>query len=437
MGHDRYDVIIVGAGPAGSTAAKICADNNLSVALIEKGKFPGSKNMFGGSIFRPSLEEIIPDYLETAPLERKVIREVLYFMETDSVVEMGFTSFKFAQPPYNTFTIIRSRFDRWLAGIAEKAGAHLMNSTLVEDLLYEQSGPLAGKKVVGVILEDGQKIYSDIVILAEGAMADLTRKAGLRKKNSTDLFTLYVKELIALPEEIINARFNLEKDEGMNIGMVGYPTAGAIGKGGIWVNKDTISIIVGAYLNQLIKNGLNPYQLLCRLKEHPSIKRLIEGGITVQYMSKIIPKGGYDNIPELFDDGVLVAGDAGMLVSGRHGTDAAMLSGKYAAETAVQAKARGDFSKKALSAYEGKINNSFFYQNLKINRKAADYYKKYPDADFLISKILNEITFEFFKEDNKTQEEKLQMMFEKLRHIQPLTKSVKDFYNAALNWRFY
>lgn len=437
MGHDRYDVIIVGAGPAGSTAAKICADNNLSVALIEKGEFPGSKNMFGGSIFRPSLEEIIPDYLETAPLERKVIREVLYFMETDSVVEMGFTSFKFAQPPYNTFTIIRSRFDRWLAGIAEKAGAHLMNSTLVEDLLYEQSGPLAGKKVVGVILEDGQKIYSDIVILAEGAMADLTRKAGLRKKNSTDLFTLYVKELIALPEEVINARFNLEKDEGMNIGMVGYPTAGAIGKGGIWVNKDTISIIVGAYLNQLIKNGLNPYQLLCRLKEHPSIKRLIEGGITVQYMSKIIPKGGYDNIPELFDDGVLVAGDAGMLVSGRHGTDAAMLSGKYAAETAVQAKARGDFSKKALSAYEGKINNSFFYQNLKINRKAADYYKKYPDADFLISKILNEITYEFFKEGMQTQEEKLQMMLEKLKQIQPLTKSAKDFYNAALNWRFY
>ena len=54
-----------------------------------------------------------------------------------------------------------------------------------------------------------------------------------------------------------------------------------------------------------------------------------------------------------------------------------------------------------------------------------------------MSKILNENTFEFFKEDNKTQEEKLQMMFEKLRHIQPLTKSVKDFYNAALNWRFY
>ena len=43
MGHDRYDVIIVGAGPAGSTAAKICAESNLSVALIEKGEYPAVK----------------------------------------------------------------------------------------------------------------------------------------------------------------------------------------------------------------------------------------------------------------------------------------------------------------------------------------------------------------------------------------------------------
>lgn len=437
MGHDRYDVIIVGAGPAGSTAAKICAESNLSVALIEKGEYPGSKNMFGGSVFRAALEEIIPDFLEKAPIERKVIREVLFFMEADSVVEIGFTSYKFAQPPYNTFTVIRSRFDRWLAGMAEEAGAHLMNSTLVEDLIYKKEGPFSGRKVAGVILEDGRKIYSDLVILAEGAMASLARKAGLRKKYSADLFTLYVKELIALPEEVINARFNLEKGEGMNIGMVGYPTAGAIGKGGIWVNKDTISIIVGAYLNQLTKNGLNPYQLLSRLKEHPAIKPLIQGGKTVQYMSKIIPKGGYNNIPELYDDGIIITGDGGMLVSGRHGTDAAMLSGKYAAETAIQAKTSGDFSKKTLSAYEDKINNSFFFNNLKVNRRVAGYYKKYPDADFLISKILNEITYEFFKEGMQTQEEKLQMMLEKLKQIQPLTKSAKDFYNAALNWRFY
>src|SRR5690554_4856388 len=205
MGHDRYDVIIVGAGPAGSSAAKICADNNLTVALIERGRFPGSKNMFGGTIYRAATEEIIPNFWEEAPIERNVIREVLYFMETDSVVEIGFTSFKFAKPPYNTFTVIRSRFDRWLAGLAEKAGAHLMNSILVEDIVYEKDG-LISKKVGGVILEDGTKLYSDIVILAEGGMADLAQTLNLREKISTDLLSMYVKELIALPREIIEDR---------------------------------------------------------------------------------------------------------------------------------------------------------------------------------------------------------------------------------------
>ena len=282
MGHDRYDVIIVGASPAGSSAAKICADNNLTVALIERGRFPGTKNMFGGTIYRAATEEIIPNFWEEAPIERNVIREVLYFMETDSVVEIGFTSFKFAKPPYNTFTVI-----------------------------------------------------------------------------------------------------------------------------------------------------------LCRLKEHPTIKRLVEGGKTVQYMGKIIPNGGYNRIPELYDDGVIIIGDAGMLVSGRHGTDTAMLSGKYAAETVIQAKSKGDFSKKTLSSYQNKINNTFFLNNMKINRKSNNYYKKHPDADFLISKTLNKLVYEFFIEGNLSQEEKFKIMLEKLQDVQALDKSLNDFYHALMNWRIY
>ncbi len=436
MGHDRYDVIIVGAGPAGSSAAKLCAENNLSVALIERGEFPGSKNMFGGTIYRAATAKIVPNFWEYAPIERNVAREVLYFMEPSSVVEMGYTSYNFAKPPYNTFTVIRSRFDRWLAGVAEESGAHLMNSTLVEDLLYEKDG-LISKKVGGVILSDGTKLYSDVVILAEGGMADLVKKAGMRKKINSDMLALYVKEIISLPKGIIDARFNLEKDEGMNIGMVGYPAAGAVGKGGIWVNKDTISLTVGAYLNQIIKNGSNPYQLITRLKEHPKIKRLIDGGKTVQYMSKIIAKGGYDNIPELFDDGIMVVGDAGMLVSGRHGTDIALLSGKFAAETAVLAKAKGDFSKKTLSTYQIKLNTTFFLKNLKENRKSKNYYKKNTDSDFLISQVLNEISHEFFTEGTLTQMEKFEVMIEEIRKLQPLTKTVKDFYHALLSWRIY
>lgn len=429
MGYDRYDVIIVGAGPAGSAAAYLCAENNLSVALMERGELPGSKNMFGGSVYSEMTSLIISDFWESAPLERIVTTELLWFMEPTSAVQVGFTGFDFAKPPYNTFTAIRSRFDRWFAEQAVKKGAHLMNSTLVEDLIYEKIG-LTNKKVGGVILDDGTKIYSNIVILAEGAMADLTKKAGMRRKITTDMVTVYVKELLSLPREIIEARFNLDKDEGANIGMIGYPTSGAIGKGGIWTNKDTISLIVGGHLDQLIKKGLSPYQLITRLKKHPKVKRLINGAETVSYMAHIIPKGGYKSIPQLYDNGILIVGDAGMMISGRHGLDNAMLSGKYAAETVIQAKAKGDFDRNSLSTYHKKIMNAFFMKNIEDGKNERKYYIKYPDADFLLSQILNDISYEFFNEAPITNKEKLNQMNKEVKKIQSIYKTLSDLYHG-------
>jgi len=75
---------------------------------------------------------------------------------------------------------------------------------------------------------------------------------------------------------------------------------GVIYKGGIFINKDTISIAVGVYLNQLINKGFNPYQLLSRFKNHPLIKRLISGSERIEYQSKLIPKGDEADRPPLF-----------------------------------------------------------------------------------------------------------------------------------------
>ncbi|MTI61867.1 MAG: FAD-dependent oxidoreductase [Firmicutes bacterium] len=436
MGNDRYDVIIVGAGPAGSSAAYFCAKNNLSVALMERGDFPGSKNMFGGVIYSKPTSIIIPGFWEKAPLERAVTRYILWLMETDSVVEMGFTGFNFAKPPYNTFTVIRSRFDRWFAEQAITAGSHLMTSTLVEALIYKKSG-LNQKQVTGVILEDGSKIYADLIILAEGAMADLTHKAGMRQKITADMLTIYVKELLYLPKEIIEARFNLEKNEGAVIGMIGYPTAGAIGKGGIWTNNDTISLTVGGYLNQLNKKGLNPYQLLQRLKKHPKVINLIDGAKTIQYQSHIIPKGGYKSIPKFYNNGILITGDAGMLISGRHGTDIAMLSGKHAAETVIEAKTKGDFTKKILAGYELKLKNSFFMKNMKDNQKRGSYYKNHPDSDYLISQFINKAAYKYFREEMENQNKKIEEILTQLKTMQPISKSITDFYQGLWNWRVF
>lgn len=435
MGHDRYTAIVIGAGTAGTTAAYICAKNNISVALIERGEYPGSKNMFGGVIYREATASIIPAFWKKAPIERAITTDMLWFLDQNSAVKMGFTGQNFAKPPYNKFSVIKPRFDKWFAEQAIKAGAHLITSSLVTDFIYEKIG-FRKKKVSGIILEDGRKIHADVVILAEGAIPKLAIKAGLQDDLHADSLILYVKELLSLPESVIEARFNLEKNEGANIGMVGFPTTGAIGKGGIWTNKDTISIIAGAYLNQIVKKGLNPYQLLTRFKKHPLVKRLIEGAKPVDYLSHTIPKAGGQEVPTMYDHGLLATGDTLMIVGGQ-GTVFAMLTGKAAAETVIQASAKDNFTKKTLASYVTKINNSFIMQNNMAHKETKNYYQNFSDTDLLITKTLNKIGYEFFSAGMDTHQEKRKKIREHLKTIQPLRKNIADILYGLQHWRVF
>lgn len=101
----RYDAVVVGAGSAGSSAALHMAENGLRVMLLERGEFPGSKNMFGGVIYTQTTAEIVPEFWREAPLERAVTRDNLWLLGQDSAVEIGFTGLRFAKAPYNKFTV--------------------------------------------------------------------------------------------------------------------------------------------------------------------------------------------------------------------------------------------------------------------------------------------------------------------------------------------
>jgi len=182
---DHYEVIIVGAGPAGSSAALICAQNNLAVALIERGEYPGSKNMFGGVIYSQPTSSIIPAFWEKAPIERPITKDQLWFMDHDSAVQFGFHGRKFNNAPYNKFSVIRSKFDKWFANQAKKAGAELITSTTVTDIFYKKKG-IMNEKAEGVILENGKKIKSNVVVIAEGLIGNLTQKTNLGQKQTTD-----------------------------------------------------------------------------------------------------------------------------------------------------------------------------------------------------------------------------------------------------------
>ncbi len=431
---DSYDVVVVGAGPAGSTAALTLAQNGLSVALIERGVFPGCKNVFGGTIYSQPTAEIVPAFWNSAPLERPVVAEELWFLHTDSVVRMGYADLRYGREPYNKFTVLRPHFDRWLAARAASAGAVLRTQAHARDFIYDK-GIFTRGPIRGVRLDTGEVLRSDVVIIAEGVLPFLTAKAGLIKEPPPwHTYTLYVKEVLGLPTEKINDRFQLEDNEGIVIGMLGFPTATAIGKAGIWVNRDTVSIILGGYLNQLAEMGLSPYYLLQRFKEHSLVRRLIQGAEVLEYQAHMIPKGGYDFLPKFYGDHVLVAGDAALMVSGRRGTDLAMLSGKYAAETVVQAKAKGDFSAQMLANYELKIKNTFFFEDIKANRETLRYYHRRSDADYLVASTLNELAREFFNIDLLSERQKAARLKDILRAKQFPWKTVGDMWEFAKHW---
>src|SRR6266446_6597214 len=141
----QFDAIVVGAGPAGSSAALAMARAGLSVAIIERGEYAGAKNVSGAALYAPGLlADLLPNYWEEAPVERYLTRRVVTFLGQESALAIDFRTNHFAQPPYNGFTLLRPKFDRWLAGKADAAGALLITSTVVDDLLYER------EQVVGV-----------------------------------------------------------------------------------------------------------------------------------------------------------------------------------------------------------------------------------------------------------------------------------------------
>ncbi|HHY93367.1 MAG TPA: FAD-dependent oxidoreductase [Firmicutes bacterium] len=428
-----YDAVVVGAGPAGAAAALIMARNNLKVGLFERGPAPGTKNMFGGTIYRLPTAELIPAFWERAPLERPVVSEELWFLDDTSAVKFEFTSLKFGHSPYNKFTALRPAYDRWFAQEAAAAGADLQTATLVQDIYWRREG-LTGRRAAGVVLEDGTKVEANAVVLAEGVAAFLVQKAGLRRPIQPDQLTLYVREVLALPAEKIEDRFQLEPGEGANLGFVGYPAGGIIGKGGIWTNRDSLSVMVGGYLNQLKDAAYRPYQLLTRFKAHPLVKRLLAGAEPLEYQAHVIPKGGFTAIPQLSAAGLLVAGDAAVMISGRRGSDLALLTGQYAGEAVVQAHAKQDFSAASFSAYDRRVQSSFFLADIKAARQTHLYYQEHSDADLLLTKALNDALNELFRVDLGTHQEKLQRILAQLRSMQAPAKTLRDLWSGIRNW---
>ena len=362
--NKKIDVIVVGAGPAGISCAITIARAGKKVVLIERGSFAGSKNVFGGAIYTQPTKEIFPDFEKTAPLERRnVVHKFAILGEIDSTV----VSYKNKSEVCGSYTVIRGKFDRWMAEEAKKEGVYLVEKTVVRELLTDNG------KVVGVKTEL-EDYYADIVILADGVNSLLAKQIGLREDILPKDVALSVKEVIKLDKEKINDRFNISDDEGCIYEVFGGPMLGMLGLGFIYTNQNSVTVGLGITLSELAERGLRPYDVLEQLKAHPTIAPLIKDGELLEYSAHLIPEGGYNKIPKLSSDGVMIIGDAAMLVNNLHweGTNLAMISGKLAGETAVDALNNNDFSAKFLYKYEEKLKNSFVIKDLKTYKDLMD-----------------------------------------------------------------
>ncbi len=381
MAEDKFTAIVVGAGPAGSTAAYLLAKEGHEVVLIERGTAPGSKNMYGGRMYTHALNRIIPGFWEEAPVERPVVREVITFLDGEKSVSVSSQDRKWGKPPYHSFTLLRAGFDNWLATKAEEAGAILASSIRVDDLLMENG------KVVGIRAGEDEML-ADVVIAADGVNSIMAQKAGLAKMFTPRQVATGVKQIIELPAETVSQRFQVEGNDGAVHMFVGDCSKGLRGGGFLYTNKSSVSLGVVISVAELQKCEAKISDVIEDFKNNPHIAPLIEGGEVAEYSAHLVSEAGMGMVPQLFGDGMLVVGDAAGLVLNLgytvRGMDFAIASGEAAARTVMEAKARNDFSRQGLSRYRDLLRESFVLRDLEAYRKVPGFlendrmYKQYP-----------------------------------------------------------
>jgi electron transfer flavoprotein-quinone oxidoreductase len=380
--RQKFDAIVVGGGPAGCACAYRLAQSGLEVLVVERGKFAGAKNTWGGAFFGPALNDLIPDFWKEAPIERYIARQRLSLLGDESCLSLEFTTPKFSQPPYNAFITLRSRFDRWLATKVEQVGGIVASGLQADGLIWD------GDRVVG-ITGGGDKLPAEVVIACDGVNSMLAREAGLGKELEPQYLKQGVKEVLQFPGELLRQRFNLTDDEGIAWQFIGSCTRGLPGGGFIYTNKDSLSVGIVVQLNALAQNQVKANDLLDGFKAHPAIAGLLEGGKLLEYSAHLIPTSGINMMPKLYANGFLVAGDAAAFVVGTglilEGANLAVNSGVAAADTVIRAKKKEDFSAGSLAHYQDLLEQSFVLKDLKTFKKAPGFlenqriYANYPE----------------------------------------------------------
>ena len=380
--HKR-DVIVVGAGAAGLTAALHLSKQGLQVCVLDGATHPGAENWSGCVFFGESLadDEILgPDWHKHTAIERKVSTRGVYMTNGLDTTGISFTdpeTFK------NCATVLRPVFDHDLSELARKQGAEILSRTTVLGLIRENN------KVIGVSTEKGP-LYADLVFLAEGDAAHLVSKEGYNNnsKENKGHYLQGIKEVIHLPTAEIDKRFNLKSDEGAAYEMIirnaridGQTVELNMGAF-IYTNKESLSIGLVLPLENLAKNFHGDHNKLMEwFKSLPVIKKWLDGGERTAYGARIINANGFKNLSQFCDDGLAIGGACtgfGLDFPYPNFTGPASFTGLCLGRAVKAIKESGaSFDRQSLEKhYVSAIKSSSYYNDMKTTSDWGSYIAK-------------------------------------------------------------
>ncbi len=370
-----FDAIVVGSGCAGPVAAYELAKAGRSVLVIERGNFSGAKNVSGGRLYTHSLRAVFPDFASTAPLERRITRERVTMLAPDAATTLDVTDELMGAERYESYSVLRARFDPWLAGKAEEAGAEFIHGIAVEALL-KTDGRVSGVRA------GSDEITADVVLLCDGVNSLLVPQAVGSAPLKPNQVAVGIKEVIALPEKVISDRSLCADGDGMAWLFVGDATHGRVGGGFLYTNRESISIGLVATISDLSDSDVPIYQMLDDFKRHPAVAPIIAGGTVVEHSGHMVAEAGYDAMPPLVADGVLLAGESALMCVNAgytvRGMDFAVAAGQQAGRSAAAALEAGDTSAAGLAGYRAALEESFVLQDLKTLRRFPHFMESTP-----------------------------------------------------------